>query len=324
MKKKLLYITYNIVAVIILLLLFEFLVRLFIPEIRFSGTDRRLMIDSLYSSSAGLVANKSGLSFGVLKTTNELRVWKYKSRFDKNKKVLLYLGDSVTMGIGVEDDSTFAGKLSETFNLLNPSLIGYSSFDYLNAFNSFVLENENNFEYSDVIVCWTLNDVYSNFIQNDQPMFSKGDLLFYLIEFLRNNSKAYIFTKNLVSDRPEVYYKYDRQFYERGHKYLTSAVSDINLIADKCKEQNIRFTVLILPYEWQIRNYKSEDVFEPQKLLTDLLNKNQNINVVDCKEAFQQNYKRSKDFYLYGDGIHLSEAGHQLIAEFMKRKILKQ
>ena len=70
-------------------------------------------------------------------------------KIDTTKKSWLILGDSVTMGIGAEADSTFAGILHsslDSINILNPSIIGYNNIDYLNVYKYFVIEKKNDFK----------------------------------------------------------------------------------------------------------------------------------------------------------------------------------
>lgn len=182
---KIIYAIYCVVTVISLFILLETVIRLSFPEIKLAGLDKRLIVDSLYNSTMGIAPNVEGITLGTLKSTNEFNCWKYNNSFNKNEKAILLLGDSVPMGIGVTNDSTFAGILSKSFNILNTSLIGYNSYDYINVFNSFILENKNKINYKEVIVFWTLNDVYSNLTLDNHPSFTNQDFIFKLVDLLR-------------------------------------------------------------------------------------------------------------------------------------------
>lgn len=90
------------------------------------------------------------------------------------------------------------------------------------------------------------------------------------------------------------------------------------MISDICDSLNISFQLFLLPYEFQIRNFKTEAIFTPQnKLKTQLKDVINNINIIDCRNAFRKHFNKSKDLYLYGDGIHLSEMGHNEMASFL-------
>lgn len=320
MKKYSLIVLYNIIVVIFLLLLLEIAVRIFVPRINFSGTNSHLIIDSLYNDSPGIRADTKGFSGGVIKRSDSYNSWKYLKSVDKETHKLLFLGDSVTMGIGVENDSTYAGILNngiDSINIINPSLIGYSSKDYLNVFNHFVIKNNFNLNFSSVIMFWTLNDIYSNYPDNISPDFSSNGLVNGIVNFLRKNSKAYHFLKNLFSDRSRVYYDYDKQFYTDSNPLLLRSIKNIDRIFSVCDSLEINFQLILLPYEFQIRNFNKSGIFNPQEILKAKLKK-ANMIIIDLKEVFRNDSEQSSDYYLYGDGIHFNNKGNALIADYLK------
>jgi lysophospholipase L1-like esterase len=321
MKKFIIPALYNLVAVIILCLLFEAVIRLTFPEIRYGGgTSKELLVDSMYFSSPGLRADTQGESNSIIKATNSYHAWKYSGLPKVNKKILL-LGDSVTMGIGVENDSTFAGLLANYYETINPSLIGYSSHDYLNLCTAYITENRYKINFDAVLVFWTLNDIYSNIpIEPPPSSFSPGDFLYTIINFLRRNSKAYFFIKNIVSDRSKVYFDYDRRYYDTDNELLINSVKDIVDLSIICKGSNIPLYLFIFPYEYQLRQIQDGTLLNPQKVLKNLLSQN-GIEAIDCINAFEGKGDDSKKYYLFADGIHFSEKGHRLMAEFIKKKL---
>lgn len=319
-KSYLKIIIFNLTVIALLFLLFEFFIRLFIPEIKLAGTSASLIVDSVYNSTPGLEINTSGYSSGALKTTNHYRCWKYKKPVSKTSKKILIIGDSVTMGLGVSNDSTFPGILNsieDTFDVLCPALIGYSSFDYLNIADYFLSEKVKDISINEVQIFWTLNDLYSNFPDKNGPSVTPDNFFFNLVDYLRRNSKSYIFIKNLFSDRSKAHFDYDNQFYIKDKKIFQSAIDHLKEISVKCQSKKIRLTVFILPYEYQIRNYNKTDIFKAQETLLTYL-KDMHIQVIDFSPAFKDYYKSSNKYYLWGDGIHFSEEGHKLIANFVK------
>lgn len=246
----------------------------------------------------------------------------YQSKFYK----WLILGDSVTMGIGVQDDSTFIGilnTLESKVNFINLSLIGYSSKDYLNIVKSLVIDNERNLKFDKILIFWTLNDTYSNYPSDKTAGFSSKNTFYPIINYLRNNSKAYYFLKNLFNDRSKDYYDFDRQFYSFEDSTLENSVNSLKFIATLCKSKEISCYLFILPYEYQIRNFNKNTIFAPQETLIKLM-KDSSINIIDCKNAFINYEKKSRDLYLYGDGIHFSELGHKVLANYIEGKINQQ
>ncbi len=327
MKRYLLIILYNVVIIVILFLLLEAAVRIFVPEINLSGTSANLVVDSLYNDSPGIRSNTVGTSGGVKKASGGYHAWKYFKPAGSKIRKVLYLGDSVTMGLSVENDSTYAGIINNSLNslaVINPSLIGYSSKDYLNVFNAFVSENKFNLDFSSVVLCWTLNDIYSNYPDENSPEFSGGGFLTIIINFFRNNSKAYHVFKNLFSDRPRAYYEYDRRFYSEDNPLLRSSIKNLEQISSTCDTHGIKFQVVLLPYEYQLRSYNQYDhswngrrIFYPQQLMKEKL-AGLNIRIIDLRDAFRDNYKNSGSYYLYGDGIHFNNKGHRVIAGYLE------
>ncbi len=319
-KSYLKIIVFNLTVIAFLFLLFELCIRVFIPEIKLAGTSANLIVDSVYNSTPGLGINTAGYSSDVLKTTNQFRCWKYKKPVSKMSKKILILGDSVTMGIGVSNDSTFPGILNsfeDTVDILCPALIGYSSFDYLNIVDYFLSEKVKGISINEVQINWTLNDLYSNFPDKNGPSVTSDNFFFNLVYYLRRNSKSYIFIKNLFSDRSKAHFEYDNQFYSKDNPIFQSAIEHLKEVSVKCQSKKISLTVFMLPYEYQIRNYYKTNIFKAQEtLLTSL--KDFQIQVVDCSPAFKNYYKSSNKYYLWGDGIHFSEEGHKLIANFVK------
>ncbi|MBK7630677.1 MAG: SGNH/GDSL hydrolase family protein [Ignavibacteriales bacterium] len=311
---------FNIIVITLLFLFLELCIRILIPEIKLAGTSTSLYTDSVYANSPGLKPNASGFSNGAFKLTNKFRCWNYKRSVSKDSRKILILGDSVTMGLGVGNDSTFTGILnseSDTIDYLNPSLMGYSSEDYYTISDFFLSNNMTGLRINAVQIYWTLNDIYSNYPDKNAPAFSAGDFLFDIVYQLSRNSKAYIFIKNLFSDRPKAYYQYDNQFYVSDNPFFISAMKDLREVILKCQTKNIPISIILLPYEYQIRNLGKPAFFEPQKLIKANLD-SIDVELIDCAFAFKDHIKTSNKYYLWGDGIHFSEDGHKLIAEFIK------
>ena len=81
--------------------------------------------------------------------------------------------------------------------------------------------------------------------------------------------------------------------------------------------------LLFDPYEYQLRKYQENSIFEPQQLIRHNL-RSENISVYDCSDFLIKRGYKSRDLYLYGDGIHFSEYGHQLMQEFIFDVVLAE
>lgn len=224
------------------------------------------------------------------------------------------------MGIGIENDSTFAGIInnsSDSLVILNPALIGYSSHDYKNIIKKLLDDENNKFEVKNIFIFWCVNDVYSNLPVSDSPEIANDSFLGEIVIFLRNNSYFYHLLKSIFSDRPKAYYLYDKKFYNTEDKHFKQAHADLIEIARIANEYNLNIELFFLPYEYQLRDNHFEQRSFPQKLLLENL-KNTKIKVHDCSAAFNI-YKNVKDYYLFGDGIHFSNRGHKTLVKHIKR-----
>ena len=178
MKKISKILAVNFVVVLSIFIILELTIRLFYPQINLTGTSSALLKDNVYFDSPGLNPCTKGESYGKIKEVDSAGFWKYSKishkgiGFQNRRTNWLLLGDSAAMGIGVENDSTFAGILNsqiDSINILNPSLIGYSSKDYLNVVKKIVEENNNELEIRKLLIFWCLNDVYDNYPTKDTP-----------------------------------------------------------------------------------------------------------------------------------------------------------
>jgi len=122
---------------------------------------------------------------------------------------------------------------------------------------------------------------------------------------------SYLFLKGNFFDRSKSYFLFDKSFYSVDNKDFLDDLRLISQINEISKENNVFFTIVLLPYEYQIRN----DDRTPQELFKLLLAKNQ-IVYIDLYDHFADR-PDFEEYYLYGDGIHFSKKGHKLIADFL-------
>lgn len=321
-KKIIKLIAINIFVVIILFLVSEIIVRVLGPKIFLPGTEGSLLQDSVYYNSQGLSLIVSGNSMGVRKLTTDERMWKY-SADKKSKRKILFLGDSVTMGIGVDNDSTFCGRINNAANdilVYNPALIGYSVSDYKNIVKKMFVEEENRLGIAEVVLCWCLNDVYADHLVQNTPQLKSESFWVKGVIFLRNNSHLYQYLKNLFTDRPQKYFLFDNQFYNTQNKIYHDALRDLEEIINTLESVKMKMKIFILPYEYQLRDENYSLNNQPQKLLMSFIN-DKNVEVLDGANAFLANGDDSKGNYLFGDGIHFSERGHKLLADFILKNL---
>ena len=323
MKKNLFLISYNLLAICIFLFLLESSTRIFFPQIKPQGTDKNIYSENIYYDSHGLKPLSSGLSNGALVKINQYGFREYSTKIDTTKKSWLILGDSVTMGIGVEADSTFAGRLqtrNDSINILNPSIFGYAIKDYENLTNYFLIKRKNDFRISKIFLFWCLNDIYIDVPDFETPGGSLRHVLGDLLKTIRTKSRFYMLLKTLLFDRPKSYYLFDKKIYDSTRPELKNALKKLSVINRLAQNQQIDFTVILLPYEYQIRKLKSPEL-KPQRMMSSNFYQ-KGIEFFDPIYYLVDSKIVSKKIYLFGDGIHLSDLGHRLIADFVTQQQL--
>ena len=308
----------NTLTVAVVLSAIEVFVRISCPQIQKLGTESRLAIDPYYGTSAALRPRTSGLSDGKLFATDQYGFWKYGSEPDTSKPGWLLIGDSVTMGIGVDPDSTFGGRLAASVRsmaVLNSAWIGYTSADYLNIVGGILRRTKRDipFRIRRVTLFWCLNDVYSRLDAGGDPGQGVREIGGGVLSFLRSNRRAYQWLKATLTDRPRTYFFHDLPYYSPASNHFTSSLRDLDSIALLCCLDSIAFEVVLLPYEYQLRERERR----PQQIMTDSLSA-RGVRWIDLGEVKTFSQGESSRLFRYGDGIHFGAEGHRLVYEAIR------
>lgn len=292
-------------------ILLEIGVRIFLPEINFQDIEYSLLQKETIGKSFGWKPFLKGICFGKMVEIDGYGFRKIASP-DNTQVEWLILGDSVTFGVGVEAEKTFPGLIQPKFpsiKIWNTAVVGYSIQNYQQVLSRF-LNRENKIKR--VLLFFCLNDVDSQ-----TNGFQKSEGHQKILKFLRRKSKLYLFLKNTISDRSKAYFKNDFCMYDENNPSFISSMKIICAMHEKLKKNDVDFTVIILPYEYQFRKINI-DVLKPQKLLTEFFQKT-GIESCDLYPCFRGLGGDPKRFYLYGDGIHFSEAGHKVIFDCISK-----
>jgi hypothetical protein len=306
-------------APVLLLGFFELFVRLFFPSVQPQGTDKILYAENRYGESHGLRPGAVGRSNGALVHVDENGFRITSIRPDATKKGWLLLGDSVTMGIGVEEDSTFAGILQSRFrrvNIFNPSMIGYHVRDYGNVFHYFLEARKNDLKIHRILLFWCLNDLYSDHDAVEMPGGKIRLRIGKVLNGLRVHSRLYHFIKTILFDRPKSYFLFDSRIYTENRQQVLDGIHRLLEIRNACSQLGIPFTVVLMPYEYQIRMQEVAFDASPQRIMMAEM-KARGIDALDPLQFFKSAAIKSGDLFLHGDGIHLSVTGHRVMSDFL-------
>jgi lysophospholipase L1-like esterase len=305
-KKILGFTSYLVVSVLFLLITIELVVRVFFKEINFQGNQRSMFVENKYNKTFGLIPNSTGKFFGKKIDTDEYGFRKMNSPTDYEKS-WLFVGDSVTFGVGVDTKKIFPQLIQNEFRskkIYNAAVIGYSTLNYLDLIDAFLRDHD---DIEKVILFFCLNDVYGGLTLNNRNISAKEKAL----SLLRSNSKFYLLLKNIFFDRSKTYTLYDIDIYKKDKSAIDKYLNAVLKIKAKTDKSNIDFMIVILPYEYQLR---MGDLKIPQVLLNNYFTKH-GINTLDMYDDFT--LFDSESYFLYGDPMHLSPLGHKIVAEKM-------
>jgi lysophospholipase L1-like esterase len=289
-----------------LLLGLEAAVRWFCADINHQDTERGLFSDTDPGRMVRWRPNATGVSFGVPVVIDRFgyRAGPSPERYDAS---WLLLGDSVTFGVGVESRETFAGRLQEALphiKVWNTAVLGYSAEDYEQVLQEFLASRR---DIREVMLFFCLNDIDGRFALES----NYAGALNKLRSFLRRHSKLYLWLKKLLTDRSREQFMNYLGLYAGAAPEYRRAMDTLDRIAGELRKRTISFVVVILPSEYQLRERSAANLV-PQRVLAAHFAK-QRIAYLDAYPRFAQAPFASQDLFLYGDGVHFSKRGHELV-----------
>lgn len=320
-RKALIFVGYNMLAIFVMLVCAEIIIRVSKPEIGEHGTTREIISDSLYYETHGLKALAQGRTNGALVSVDQYGFRNTTIPVDKAKKCRLLIGDSVTFGIGVEDNATFGAILNaaiDSINFVNPSASVYNIDSYIDIFKKLVVDNPHGLQYSGVVIFWCLNDVYSTIPDLQMPGGKMRSIFSDFLTVIRIHSRLYHFFKKIFFDRPKTYFEFDLIPYKEGGSDFQQAVHKICILKELSEQAGLIFDLVLAPYEHQL----SQGNFLPQEVFGNAVK----ACGVEVYDPFKNNKLKgfaAEEFYLYGDGIHFSALGHREFAQALLRQGFK-
>ena len=254
--------------------------------------------------------------------TNKVVTGKYGERIPKknykyiNDESIVFIGDSVTFGDGVNEEDTFVGiirkKLTE-FNIYNFAVSGQNLRHYVRT-----TKNPNNItNIKKIYVFLSLNDInmQNDIVENrSYEISSLRNIKFFQIinNFFRSKSNLYIYIKSLVLKTSEMYFWYDFNLYKEK-KNLDDLSKNLLIIKQDLKYYD--YNIILLPYEFQLRKDCAPEFLMPQEKIKYMLKKNQ-MPFLDLTENFCD-IKDHKKYFLPQDHMHLSKIGHNYLAPYL-------
>jgi hypothetical protein len=125
--------------------------------------------------------------------------------------------------------------------------------------------------------------------------------------------------KGSLADRSQTYFWCDFHRYSTAGGGAPAGLDRILSIGQLAAQRGILFEVVLLPYEYQLRAGE-EELWEPQRQVSSYL-ASYDITCRDARSWFEDGTKDSRKWFLFGDPMHLSAAGHRAVASAWLRVI---
>ena len=301
---------------------------------------RILNLANLAGSSSNLITyeedffantpNNKAVSFGIKTYTDEygFRVPKNNFFYKKNKKSILFVGDSVAFGVGVDESKTFVGLLRknyENFDIYNSSVIGYGLRDYLLS----IQRNKELYNLREIVIFFNTSDISfaSNILkinndineQEDSNIFNKLKSISYLNKinvFLRSKSVFYMWAKGISTNPSKRYFNYTYPMFleEKNIMLLEEYFLKIKKLT---QDNKLSVKIIFLPHEYQTRVNNCMGRYLIPQISVNKILKKINIPFTDMTQSFCDN-KNPKKLFLKYDPVHLSESGHSFVFRLIK------
>ena len=335
----------NLLIFLTLVGLIEGSVRWLYPEIPPQHSDHRLFDPHKYGQTYGYKALATGEEMGALVITDEYGFrTSARSRQRNTLEHILVLGDSVSVGIGVEAEQTYPSLLEEKLGkkVLNASVTGYGIVDYVEILGHIA----DNFKPQLVIIGICLNDVsptsQANIVTIARNRTADGEVTpderrypsmlmrtlryindnyFNFDTFLGSYSRTYVLLKSLATDSARDHFLADESYYRdpKMIEFLSLQFAKLKRLLTDEKP----LVVFIFPYEYQLRA-GSLEALEPQKIIKEAGHR-AGVTIYDLYdglvEYLKANQLPSTAIYLFNDPMHFNSVGHHAIAELIYRHI---
>lgn len=262
-----------------------------------------------YEPKPGITVELDGINYSINK--DGFRDKEYS--LEKNNTRIIVLGDSVTMGQGVEIEQTFPKLIEqdlENTDVINLGVIGYSTFQEV----AFFKEKGLKYKPDIVVLGYVLNDASADAYINNQTSFT--NCRFNLLNIPINCKLKNILSESLLLRKVRELARSDdahKDRYIAEHEDLERwnfLVSQIEELQELSKENNFTIVVVIIPVITDYDNYLWRGIHEK---LTNMFTEH-NITSIDALDAF------SKEDYTTllvkeHDPWHPNAKGHKIIAK---------
>jgi lysophospholipase L1-like esterase len=216
---------------------------------------------------------------------------------------IVFLGDSLTFGWGVDQDKNFKTILEKKMNLNQPTEIinlGTGNYNTQQEVNLF-LEKGLKYTPDKVVLFYFINDA--------EPTQHKSKIWFLGLSDFITIYRSKIRLPNAQSTSFNDYYS---SLYLEKNPGLKVTEESLLLLKNICDKYNIKLQIVILP---ELHNLQKYPFSKEQSIISDYLKSN-NIQYLDITPQFN-GITDPKSLWVALDDAHPNKRAHELIADFV-------
>lgn len=221
------------------------------------------------------------------------------------KARIIFLGDSLTLGWGVEEADIFKNLLEEKLERIRPTeIINFGTCNY-NTEQEVHLFLQKGLKYKPdmVVVFYSINDVEIT------PQKTRLWFLGYSRLIALYWSRFHILSER--SHPSKSYKAYYSGLYRKDQPGLLRAQEAFLLLRDVCRKNHIDLRVVLLPELHELRHYPFKEEY---RLMTDFLN-GHGIACLDLAPYFS-GVKNPQELWVAFDDAHFNQKAHKMIADY--------
>ena len=217
---------------------------------------------------------------------------------------IIFLGDSLTFGWGVEDNETFATLIEEDMNSQGPTEVinfGTGNYNTEQEVNLFI-DKGLKYNPDKVVLFYFIND--AELTPEKSGLWFMGYSHFISFYWSRINSLI----NNIVPSKS--FQEYYDSLYDQDEQGWINARKAILQLRDICKENGIELQVVLLPELHDVNNEIFADIYNNLGLFLE----ENNIDYLNLAKLFE-NHPNQFDLWVSFDDAHPNDIAHRKIAE---------
>lgn len=250
----------------------------------------------------------------------------FRNSSDQRHKVndFIFLGDSYSMGIALDQNQTIDSYLKESYNLGFPGDVASSTARYL-CYRDQIKLKEN---HDVILLFFEGNDYYAGYIPHYKPVkrswfqrksstisgFRKRSLLRNIYIRLRHNHFDKSSEQKVLEKNKELkYLQYEKELSNDNFNAIL-VKQNFDFLKKEVEQYSGKLSVAIIPSKSSYLKTDSRKL-ELMKILKEL-----NIKTIDLKPSFKQKGLETRDLW-WNDDTHFNPNGAKITAEILKSRL---